>query len=430
MEAAPYIELNQATNSKPGRTDSKQLIRIPRPQALKVLLEETTMASFHSALTGVVAALLGLAAASSALAADVQVYGRVDLGLSYKHVDSGTDEGSYNTFTMDPSNGTSSRFGLRGSEDLGNGYQVKFVLENGFNPDTGEFATSGRIFDRESTLQLHGDFGAIAFGRESILGTDGGSFNMLGNVNPFGTGIGIAGNQNMILGKLPATRYDNAITYRTPKMAGFQMTAMYSFGDNEYEDDETGAVKPAENKSLTNRYTGLGVTYTNGALSTVLLYEGVNEGSAERKDPEDMWRITLGGNYDFGFMRLYALAHYFKNADALSSTGGWDSIKQVGSFTLSAMDELKGYGGILGLDTPLAGGKLLVGLGGQKAETSEAQHKFEADTWFGALGWQYQFSKTARFYSALSYVDADYTYDGETVDPSAVQVVSGISVYF
>lgn len=385
----------------------------------------------HAALTAL-AAVLGTVGIQ-ACAAEVQVYGRADLGLSFKHVDSGTEEGSYNTFTMDPSNGTSSRFGFRGSEDLGNGYEVKFVLENGFNPDTGDMVTSGKIFDREATLQLHGPFGALALGRESILGTDGGTFNMLGIVNPFGTGIGIAGNQNMILGKLPATRYDNAVTYRTPEFAGFQVTAMTSFGDNEYEDAD-GNTRPAENKTLTNRYSGLGVTYTTGALSTVLLWEGVNEGAAVRDDPEDMWRLTLGGNYDFGFMRLYAMAHYFKNADALSSTGGWDTVKNVNGFlmdgTVNAADELKGYGGILGLDTPLAGGKLLLGLGGQKAESTEFEHKFEADTWFAALGWQYQFSKTARFYSALSYVDADYSYNGETVDPSAVQVVSGLSVYF
>lgn len=391
------------------------------------------MTIHRTALAAFVTAALG-AVASTAFAADVEVYGRADLGLSFKNVDTGTSEGSYNTFTMDPSNGTSSRFGFRGSEDLGNGYQVKFVLENGFNPDTGDMVTAGKIFDREATLQLHGPFGAVALGRESILGTDGGSFNMLGNVNPFGTGIGIAGNQNMILGKLVATRYDNAVTYRTPEMAGFQMTAMYSFGDNEYEDAD-GNTRPAENKTLSNRYTGLGVTYTTGALSTVLLYEGVNESAAVREDPEDMWRLTLGGNYDFGFMRLYAMAHYFKNADALSSTGGWDTIDDVNGFIMDAddvngADEIKGYGGILGLDTPLAGGKLLVGLGGQKAESTEFEHKFEADTWFAALGWQYQFSKTARFYSALSYVDAEYSYDGETVDPSAVQVVSGLSIYF
>ena len=112
--------------------------------------------------------------------------------------------------------GTSNRIGIKGTEDLGNGYKVKFVLENGFDSDTGAEGSEGLAFSREATLQIESPYGILAAGRSSVLGTDGGSFNLLGNVNPFGTGIWEIGNQNIVYAKLPASRNDNAVIYRSP----------------------------------------------------------------------------------------------------------------------------------------------------------------------------------------------------------------------
>ena len=76
--------------------------------------------------------------------------------------------------------GTSNRIGIKGEEDLGSGYKIKFVLENGFDADTGAEATEGLAFSREATLQIVSPFGTLAAGRSSILGTDGGSFKYAG----------------------------------------------------------------------------------------------------------------------------------------------------------------------------------------------------------------------------------------------------------
>ena len=71
--------------------------------------------------------------------------------------------------------GTSNRIGIKGTEDLGNGYKVKFVLENGFDSDTGAEGSEGLAFSREATLQIESPYGILAAGRSSVLGTDGGS---------------------------------------------------------------------------------------------------------------------------------------------------------------------------------------------------------------------------------------------------------------
>ena len=75
-------------------------------------------------------AVLG-AFAGTAMAADVTLYGKIDLGLNYQHL----DDGSVTTNQVSEKSGqnSGSRFGLKGTEDLGNGYKVGFVLENGFS---------------------------------------------------------------------------------------------------------------------------------------------------------------------------------------------------------------------------------------------------------------------------------------------------------
>ena len=55
-----------------------------------------------------------------------------------------------------------SRFGLRGSEDLGDGLRAIFTLEGGITPLNGKSAQSGRLFGRQATVGLSDDsWGAI-----------------------------------------------------------------------------------------------------------------------------------------------------------------------------------------------------------------------------------------------------------------------------
>lgn len=91
------------------------------------------------------------AAALSAQAADIQIYGRVDSGLMF------TDAEGVQSKTELISGGRSaSRLGFNIVEDLGNGYKVKAYLENGFKLDSGEFSTEGSLFDRRSILAVQG----------------------------------------------------------------------------------------------------------------------------------------------------------------------------------------------------------------------------------------------------------------------------------
>ena len=104
---------------------------------------------------------------------DVTLYGVVDLGLR---------NGSGLTASNAPTAGssrslgsgihTTSRWGLRGSEDLGDGAKALFNLESGLNADTGAPANATKYFDRASWVGLQGSWGTLALGRQTTTLAD------------------------------------------------------------------------------------------------------------------------------------------------------------------------------------------------------------------------------------------------------------------
>jgi len=140
--------------------------------------------------TLVAVSVLG-AFAGSALAADVQLYGILDTGVGYSHIDmdtSGVDD--VDSFEMKSGVGSGSRWGLKGTEDLGNGLTVGFILENDFDSDDGSEDSTGVMFNRESSLFLEGSFGKLAFGRMGALNRGQSSWSKVGMINAFGTSYG------------------------------------------------------------------------------------------------------------------------------------------------------------------------------------------------------------------------------------------------
>ena len=126
---------------------------------------------FKKSLTAV--AVLG-AFAGAAMASQVTMYGVVDTGLmyTYKDVADGdpTTDFEVNKLALNSGINATSRFGLKGTEDLGNGLKIGFKLENGFKADDGTFKTAGRLFDREASLSVYSDFGTLSTISKAYLG--------------------------------------------------------------------------------------------------------------------------------------------------------------------------------------------------------------------------------------------------------------------
>src|SRR5690606_32635748 len=116
------------------------------------------------------------------------------------------------------------RWGLKGSEDLGNGLRAVFQLESGFNLGTGNSAQGGRLFGRHATVGLAGDsWGQLDFGRQTNIAS-----KYFGSIDPFGTAFDQA-NIGGVISAANTARYDNMVMYQTPNFSGFQFGVGYSF---------------------------------------------------------------------------------------------------------------------------------------------------------------------------------------------------------
>src|SRR5690606_1156399 len=133
-----------------------------------------------------VAALIAGFAGAAQAETSVTLYGIVDAGIGYENVKGsigGQDVNSKRTGVLSGVN-SANRWGLKGTEDLGDGLQAVFVLENGFDLGTGQNKYDGRMFGRQATIGLKSEsWGQLDFGRQTNIATK----YLAGVVNPFGT---------------------------------------------------------------------------------------------------------------------------------------------------------------------------------------------------------------------------------------------------
>ena len=367
-------------------------------------------------------ALSVAAAAMGAQAADVQVYGLIDTSLSF--VSSDADIAGHdrvNSFSMENAKEFGSRFGLKGSEDLGNGYKVAFVLESGIKSDDGSLDQGGKLFGREAHVDLVGPFGKLSAGLMPVFGSTLGADGLFRAIDPlfanytkaFGSGHVTASSW---------TRVDNALSYVTPTVAGFTGYAMYSFKN----DSSTGGVEGHGGES--DRYASLAARYKAGALEAVLvadttMYGTYRTGTAASKD--DGWTVTFGGNYTFdGGVKVLAFTQFFGDQElkARPRAGvGYDGIMAVtGDKGYGFVD---GYGVSLGVNVPAMGGVA-------KAQVAyrDMDNKDNVDfkRVIAALGYDYALSKRTAVYAMTGWSQEKVEKGTTEAKPNGYEFTTGI----
>ena len=148
-------------------------------------------------------ALAAMAAPAAFAQSEVTLYGRVNLSLERQKAG--------NT-TQNVLQDNASRWGLRGSEDLGGGLKAGFKLESGFDASTG--AGGSALFGRESEVNLSSQWGMLRLGHffsEAYLATA--DFISMHNHD--------TGTSADALYAFPVMRDTNKVAYRTPSMGGF-----------------------------------------------------------------------------------------------------------------------------------------------------------------------------------------------------------------
>ena len=373
------------------------------------------------------AAVLG-AFAGSAFAADVTLYGVIDYGFNYQHVDTdAANTDASDSFRMMSGQNSGSRFGLKAQEDLGNGLQVGFVLENGFDADDGSFDGNGddKIFGRESQLYLSSAFGTVSFGRVGQMASANGSFGILGGASPFSGGWQDSVGQKFVFANGFA-RFDNTVTYVTPEFAGLKVYAQYSFQNSSTEEGTEG-------KSSVDRYYGVGATYTNNNLYLVGIVDSMNWGTQlgdTGRSLDDQLAVTLGGAYDFGVAKLYASGQYFDNAKAVGQKRATETGSIADGYSFATLEGAEGWGLNVGVGVPVFGGTAKAQVAYMDAESTR-DSDMNVSRWSLAAGYDYNLSKRTMVYTAAAYTRDDVSEQYQTTtgtgsNPSTVEVMAGI----
>ncbi|MCX4160319.1 MULTISPECIES: porin [Paraburkholderia] len=253
-----------------------------------------------------------LLSATAHAQSSVTLYGIVDAGIAYVHNAQGSGGTNQSTLVKFSSgNMSGSRWGLRGTEDLGGGLSTVFQLENGFNVGTGALGQGGREFGRKAVVGLSSNqWGTVTLGRQYDPIVD--LVQGLTEDNYFGGAFGTPGDLDNYDNSL---RVSNSVKYVSPLYAGFQVEALYGLGG------VAGATGSGRTYSFGAAYTngplalGAGYFYANGgntltnglrtwsSSSDSLFNTVINQGFASAKSIQI---VRVGGQYAIGAATLGA----------------------------------------------------------------------------------------------------------------------------
>lgn len=247
-----------------------------------------------------VLAASGVASAQST----VTVYGIADVWFG------SSDNGTVRQTGIGSGGVSSSRFGFKGSEDLGAGLKANFVLEQGFSIDTGANATAGQAFSRQSFVGLS----SAAFG-EVRLGKTYTPFDDISGATTPGFDSALSPTVNVWQSTGYTANPANTVYYASPSYSGFSGAASYSLGEDK---NTVGVAAPFNNKA--GHIASFNVKYQGGPVYVGLAYQ-VDKFAGATKSAKF---LRVNGSYDLGVVKL--LAGYGRVADQsalVSKTTDW-----------------------------------------------------------------------------------------------------------
>ncbi len=363
-------------------------------------------------------AVLG-ALAGSAMAAEVTLYGVIDTGLNWTQVKKANK--TTDSFSMGSGQNSGPRFGLKGTEDLGDGWKVGFNLENSFKSDTGALESAedgGRLFHREALLFVQSPYGELSMGRTGALDAGTGRYNLMGSgATAMGTGWDNVGKSTVIL-KGTNSRMDNTVTYQSPSFAGLTVYAQASLQKDSCDPDIEYKNYP-EGSSDAERYYGLGVKFAAEGLNAGLVFSTTDYSRQDvTKDNDDDGYVVSGFvNYDFGMVKPMLAAQYWDGGDKLTL--------KTDTATTRTINGTKGYGIVIGATAPVLGGTVKVTGGWNDFEASDDTVDADSNNWMIGAGYEYKISKRTMIYTAAGYSEQK-TKTTSTTKTKTTEVMAGL----
>lgn len=343
----------------------------------------------------------GFAAGAAHAETSVTLYGIVDAGIGYQQI-KGTYVGpngavtEYDGKRTGMINGVNSanRWGLKGTEDLGNGLQAVFVLESGFDLGTGVSGHSleddNRMFGRQATIGLQSDaWGRFDLGRQTNIA----SKYFADIASPFGVDFGQAA-AGATFNSAASLRYDNMVMYQTPNFSGFQFGVGYSFNASGSQQFDNAAGEDPNTHAWTT-----GLRYANGPIGVALTYD---QFEAPETLPVDggtkvkSWNV--GASYDFSVVRLHAGFGQTRNGWFQGTTFG--DLDTNGALMVNDGMRVNSYS--LGLSAPVGPGEVMASWGVADPRGTAGDDEKQS---IYSLGYTYPLSKRTNVYAIGSYAD-------------------------
>ena len=250
----------------------------------------------------VTAAMAACALAGAARAqSNVQVYGLIDAGV--ESASNATPTGGSKTSVISGGMNTS-RWGLRGSEDLGGGLKAVFQLEGGILLDSG--AQDGPLFKRQANVGLEGSFGRVVIGRsftsvyDTVIAYDPMGFAPYYSWATSGPATG------------PSkygftTAFDNLIKY-SGSTGSFKYGATYGVG--EQTTGQSDSRKMAGN-----------VAYSAKGLGLMTTWERINGNTVAVTGNRDETTVYhLGASYETGPLKFWGVMRDYKLVSGRAAT--------------------------------------------------------------------------------------------------------------
>jgi len=350
----------------------------------------------------------------------LNLYGIIDTGLAYQTI-SGNDALNSTRFGVSSGIQTTSRWGMKGTEDLGDGYTANFVLESSFETNNGTLLSGGREFGLQSWLGFaKQDLGYFRMGRQSSFATE-----YFLPIDPFRGGFGQARMAFAFGSSNSNTKYSNLVKLMGEPIDGLKIGAGYSFAPqmNTYYFDGTKAINATAadyNFSTMNntRLITLGAHYSKGPLTLAVSYDQVMPDlsapvPASLSSPTNIREWIIGGKYDFeilalslafgqnrgGLINTQAVS-VTSNGKATIDSGAWGGGQGVMLFDPNM--SFNSY--MLGFTVPVTiNSKLFTSwTQAQATGSSNAQNGVSNQNAY-SIGYQYDLSKNTDIYTATSY---------------------------
>lgn len=342
--------------------------------------------------TAIALAILGAACAAAQAQSNVTVYGILDVAMRHDtDIQAGRDRTAQVSGMMN-----TSRWGLRGTEDLAGDLKAHFQIEGGINPDTGTQSEGLSLFDRRAFVGLSGKWGKVDIGRTPTFGWDYTPvYDPLGGAlaTPAPTSRASGRAALLVNGMLFVTNNpynnsklrDNSIKYVYTADSGLLAGVAYNVGE-----------VAGDSRKRSGRQAAIG--YMKGNVNAIAAYDLLHDANNLEQRV-----VTVGGNVRFADRYKATLGYAVLNADAgfaPSSTVVTGAMANyISTFGVAAGGEIEVDTAAAGLDYALTPALTLTGALYRTQVSGTGIPDNDYDT--VALFAKYAFTKRTSVYGAL-----------------------------